>query len=186
MRTEDLGSQERGWAQDSFTHFLLCWFIQDVSWALVNTRYRLDNGCTLVSSWWPAKRQILCLYTCASPKRLPFLLNNLFILAALDLHWVSWDLSLQHIDSLVVAHGLSSCSAQTSAAVAHRPSCSMACGILVPWPGVEPMSLAFQGAFFTLSYQLSPKAISEKAQDQEVRGLANCGRKGSTTNQKFW
>ena len=182
MRTEDLDSQESGWAQDSFAHFLLCWFIQDVYGALINTRYRLDNGCMLVSSCWPAERQTLCLCTWLLQSGYLFLLSNLFILATLDLHCVSWDLSLQHTDSPVVAHGLSSCGAQTSVVVAHRLSCSVARGILVPWPGVEPTSLAFQGGFFTLSYQVSPKATSEKAQDQEVRGLANCGRKGSTTN----
>ena len=33
--------------------------------------------------------------------------------------------------------------------VAHRHSCSTACGILVPWPGMKLMSTALQGGFFT-------------------------------------
>ena len=37
-------------------------------------------------------------------------------------------------DSLIVVHGL---------------SCCMACGILVPWPGIQPTSLELQGRFLT-------------------------------------
>ena len=44
------------------------------------------------------------------------------------------DLSLQHTNSLVMARVL---------------SCSVACGILVPQPGIEPMSPALQGGFLT-------------------------------------
>ena len=44
------------------------------------------------------------------------------------------DLSFRFTDPLVVAHGLSS---------------SSACGILVPRPGIEPMSSALQGGFLT-------------------------------------
>ena len=36
-----------------------------------------------------------------------------------------------------------------SVVIAHRLSCSVACGILVPWPGIEPMSFALQGRFLT-------------------------------------
>ena len=36
-----------------------------------------------------------------------------------------------------------------SVVAAHRLSCSVACGILVPWPGIEPMSFALQGRFLT-------------------------------------
>ena len=35
----------------------------------------------------------------------------------------------------------------------HGLSCSMACGILVPRPGIEPMSSALQGGFSTTGYQ---------------------------------
>ena len=45
-----------------------------------------------------------------------------------------WDLSLQCTDSLVERH---------------RLSCSTACGILVPWLGVEPTFPAFQVRFLT-------------------------------------
>ena len=34
--------------------------------------------------------------------------------------------------------------------VALRFSCSTACRILVPWPGIEPLSLALQGRFITI------------------------------------
>ena len=52
----------------------------------------------------------------------------------LDLGCGMRDLSLWHMDSLVVAHGL---------------SCSEACGILVSTPGIEPEFLALQGKFPT-------------------------------------
>ena len=65
--------------------------------------------------------------------------------------------SLQHVGiSLVVACGfsLSSCGVQAlghvgSVVVAHRLSCPVACGILVPRPGIEPTSPALEGRFFT-------------------------------------
>ena len=37
-----------------------------------------------------------------------------------------------------------------SVVVAHWLSCSKACGILVPWPGMEPESLALQHRFLTI------------------------------------
>ena len=52
-----------------------------------------------------------------------------------DLCCMMWELSLQRTDSLVVAH---------------RLSCSTACGILVHQSGIEPMSPALQGRFFTI------------------------------------
>ena len=36
-----------------------------------------------------------------------------------------------------------------SVVVAHRLSCPTACGILVPQPGIEPVSSALEGGFFT-------------------------------------
>ena len=51
-----------------------------------------------------------------------------------DLHHVMWHLLLSHADSLVVVCRLS------------RP---IACGILVPWPGIEPASSALQVGFLT-------------------------------------
>ena len=51
-----------------------------------------------------------------------------------DLHCITWNLSLQHTDSLVVAHG---------------PSCSVACGIFIPQRRTEPMYPALQCGFLT-------------------------------------
>ena len=47
-----------------------------------------------------------------------------------DLHCIMQDISLWCVGSVVVACGL---------------SCSAACGILVPLPGIKPMSLALKG-----------------------------------------
>ena len=49
--------------------------------------------------------------------------------------------------TVVVARGLQS--VQASIAVTDKFSCCTACGILVPWPGIEPMSPALQGGFLT-------------------------------------
>ena len=40
------------------------------------------------------------------------------------------------------------CAVQTSLVVAQGLSCPMACGILVPQPGIEPLSPAWDGGFF--------------------------------------
>ena len=50
-------------------------------------------------------------------------------------------LPLWHVESLIAAHTLSSCSVQ-----AQLPR---ACGIPVPRPGIEPVSPALQGGFLT-------------------------------------
>ena len=50
---------------------------------------------------------------------------------------VMWDLSLRQVDSLVVGAG--------SVVVAHGASCSTACRVLVPQPGIEPTSPPLQG-----------------------------------------
>ena len=44
-------------------------------------------------------------------------------------------------------HGLSAYSVCVSLVVAYGLSCPMTCGILVLWPGVEPMSPALEGTF---------------------------------------
>ena len=76
-----------------------------------------------------------------------------FILAVLGLScsmWVLhcgvWDLSLQYKDTLVLT-----CRLESAGLVgeAHGLICSEARGILVPWPGIEPMFPAFQGGFLT-------------------------------------
>ena len=64
-----------------------------------------------------------------------------------DLHYIMWDLSLQCIDYLVETHWLQS--VQDSVVVVHWFSCSAACGILVPWPGIKPTPPELQGRFLT-------------------------------------
>ena len=101
-----------------------------------------------------------------------FYLFSLFFLAASVLSCSMWDLSLWCTGfSLVVACGfsLSSCCAWapghvgsvvcsvwalslrhvSSVVVVHRLSCPTVCGILVPQPGIEPVSPALEGGFFT-------------------------------------
>ena len=56
---------------------------------------------------------------------------------------------LYHVESFVVARGLSSCGMHNSVSAALGLSCSMTCGILVLRPGIEPTSPGFQGRFFT-------------------------------------
>ena len=56
--------------------------------------------------------------------------------------------SLHHARSFIAVHGLYSCGAG-SVVVAHRLSCYTARGILVPGPGIEPVSPALQGGFLT-------------------------------------
>ena len=86
----------------------------------------------------------------------------LFIyLAASGLSCSTWDLSLRRSGfSLVVAPGLQSTQAQQlqhaaslvivhAGSRAHGLSCSVACGILVPQPGMEPASLVLEGGFLT-------------------------------------
>ena len=53
----------------------------------------------------------------------------------------TWVLSLRRESSVVVARGL---------------SCPVACGILVPQPGIEPSSPALGGGFFTTGPPGSP------------------------------
>ena len=64
------------------------------------------------------------------------------------------DLSLCDAGSLVVVHGFSSCSLLAlecidSLVVALHLSCPVACGILAPQLGIEPMSFALEEGFLT-------------------------------------
>ena len=73
----------------------------------------------------------------------------------LDLHCITWDLYFRCTESLFVVFGLSVgvCwlqSASASVVMALRLSCSAAYGILVPGPGIEPMSPALQGGLLTI------------------------------------
>ena len=57
----------------------------------------------------------------------------------------------EHVDWLFLSIYYFICSSclPQGLAVAHGLSCSAACGILVPRPGIEPASLALQGRFLT-------------------------------------
>ena len=51
----------------------------------------------------------------------------------------------------VPVRGIFHCGAQASLAVAHGLCCPTACGILVPWPGIKPVSMSrvLEGRFLT-------------------------------------
>ena len=63
-----------------------------------------------------------------------------------DLGCIWWDLSLQGMGSVVEWREPQSAG---SVIAACRLSCYMACGILVPWLGLEPMAPALPGGFST-------------------------------------
>ena len=76
-----------------------------------------------------------------------------------------WNLSLRHAGFSLVEL-LSSCSVQapehaSSIAVSCRLSCPVACGILVPHPGIEPACPALEGGFLTIEPQGSPSEPEE-------------------------
>ena len=50
---------------------------------------------------------------------------------------------------LVVAYGIFRWGTAGSVVEMHGLSCSAACGVLVPWPGIKPMSPALEGWFLT-------------------------------------
>ena len=65
----------------------------------------------------------------------PFYLLKLFIyLTASGFHCSTWDIHWGKQASLAVVRGL---------------SCPLACGILVPWPGMEPTPPALEGGLLT-------------------------------------
>ena len=64
-----------------------------------------------------------------------------------NLGCIMLDLLLRSMDSLIVARGLQS--AQASVVALHGFNYSMACGILVPRPGIEPVYPALQGGILT-------------------------------------
>ena len=71
-----------------------------------------------------------------------------------DLFYIFWNL-------LFVAHALSSYAVWAwkctgSVVAVHEPSCPGACGSLVPWPGIEPMSLVLQDGFLATGPPESP------------------------------
>ena len=113
----------------------------------------------------------------------PVLINfYLFIYLAASGRWGMWDLSLWCVGfSQVVARGcsLSSCGAWasgcvgsifcgtlalllrhvSSVVVAPGLSWPSACGIVVPWPGIEPASLHWKADSLSLDHQRSPWLI---------------------------
>ena len=52
-------------------------------------------------------------------------------------------------NSYYLAVLVSSCGTHDLSIMAHRLSCPAECGILVPQPGIEPMSPALQGTYLT-------------------------------------
>ena len=86
-------------------------------------------------------------------------LSYFSFLTVLGLHCGSWAspvavhgfLQLWRAGSVIAVHGLSlrfsSCGSQVSLVAACGLSCPVACGILVLWLGIEPVSPALQGGF---------------------------------------
>jgi len=70
--------------------------------------------------------------------------------------------SLHHLDPSL-GHRLSSCDGGSAVAV-HGLSCPAACGILVPWSGIELTSSALQSGFLPLDHQGSPSSGSRQKQ----------------------
>ena len=65
------------------------------------------------------------------------------------------------------------CGAQTPV-MALRPSCFLACGILVPSPGIKPMSPALQGRFLTAGPPGKSLEQTFKGGDEAAMYLACC------------
>ena len=63
-----------------------------------------------------------------------------------------WKIFIWVHQVLVVAHGIFVVDVG-SFDVARRLSCCIACGISLPWPGIKPMSPAFEGKFLTIGSQ---------------------------------
>ena len=75
-----------------------------------------------------------------------FFLKNIYLSGCIGLSCSTWDLSFWHTGSGAVTLRFSSCPA--------------ACGILVPWPGIETVFPAIQGRFLTTgSPEKSPHSL---------------------------
>ena len=93
----------------------------------------VGDHCALPLRAFGPSLELLCVFPSFSCHQLAVLCAFLFLfLAALGLSCHTWDLSLWSVGSV---------------AVACRLSCSEACGILVPRPGIEPASPALEGGF---------------------------------------
>ena len=106
--------------------------------------------------------------------------------SVLDLHCDMQNLWRQRMDS--------SCGARASVLKVLGLSCSLACGILVSWPGIKPASPTLEGRFFTTGPPgKSPKVIVVIKPDLEgwalcrsfqVGGLWRSGRDSLTQRWK--
>ena len=92
----------------------------------------------------------------------------LFVLRNILFHlfiWLRWVLVVARRIFRWACELLSSFGARTveragSVVVARWLSCSAACGILVPQPGIEPASPALEGRFLTTGHQGNPQEYS--------------------------
>ena len=71
------------------------------------------------------------------------------------------------------------CGVHASLVVAHRLSCPAACGILIPQPGIEPMSPALEGRFLT-----SGPPRKSPAKNFEEENCFSCSSSVSPKDQK--
>ena len=77
--------------------------------------------------------------------------------------------ALGPVDSVIVVCRLSSCAACVGSR-ARRLSCSVACGILVPQPGIKPSPSALEGGFLTTGPPgKSPSAIIWKSENIDLK-----------------
>ena len=104
-------------------------------------------------------------WKCSSIQKIFFLEESTFIYLFLFIYfWLQWIFTAVRgllsscgawvLSPLVVARGLQACGLcslwHTGCLVEVRGlSCPSACGILVPWPGIEPASPELKGGFFT-------------------------------------
>ena len=105
--------------------------------------------CPSLSSLFPGhqREQEPTVHLDPSPPGPPCLESGLFFFA----FWMFISL-FELVGSYVAAHRFSSCSSPEfagSVVAVCGLRCSVACGILVPWPGIEPSSPALQGGFLT-------------------------------------
>ena len=99
----------------------------------------------------------------------PFLFISLPTIFPFPLFFFSfWKIFIWVHQVLVVAHGIFVVDVG-SFDVARRLSCCITCGISLPWPGIKPMSPAFEGKFLTIGSQ-------GKSHISEFYRYCNCPR----------
>ena len=79
---------------------------------------------------------------------------------------------LHHAGYFIEDHGLSSCTSVIVVIVAYELHWSVACGILVAWPGIEPVSPELQGGFLTTG-------LPEKSHGRNFLETREYGTKGT-------